>query len=197
MIETVVNLFKKPLCSETSLKSYPNGNEPDNRGIREKSKTKETKEVRENQEIEELNTALHQEITRLFGRSLAIREVDCGSDNAAEIELGNLSSPYYDIERFGITFVASPRHADALMVTGAVTCAMADALRKTYDATPNPKIVIAIGDDACTGGIWKGSYAVLGGIDTVIPVDLKIPGNPPRPVEIIKSLLTLLKSREK
>lgn len=190
MIETVVNLFKRPLCNETTLKSYLNGSEQEIREITE------TSEIRERQEIKELNTALHQEIKRLFGRSLAIREVDCGSDNAAEIELGNLSSSYYDIERFGITFVASPRHADALMVTGAVTRAMADALRKTYDATPNPKIVIAVGDDACTGGIWKGSYAVLGGVDEVIPVDLKIPGNPPRPIEIIKSLLFLLKSRE-
>ena len=136
---------------------------------------------------------LQREIARLFGRSLAIREVDCGSDNAAEIEIGNLSSPHYDVERFGITFVASPRHADALMVTGAVTHAMADALRKTYDATPDPKIVIAVGDDACDGGIFRDTYAVLGGVDRVLPVDLKIPGDPPRPMEILLSLLNLLK----
>jgi len=174
MIETVLNLFKKPLCTDTSL-IHDTG--------------------RDDVDIDETGIALKHEISRLFGRSLAIREVDCGSDNAAEIELGNLSSPYYDLERFGITFVASPRHADALMVTGAVTLAMADALRKTYDATPNPKIVIAVGDDACTGGIWKGSYAVLGGVDAVIPVDLKIPGNPPNPATITRSLLTLLRSR--
>ncbi len=174
MIETVVNLFKKPLCTGTGLIEGTDRNVED---------------------ISETGTALKDEISRMFGRSLAIREVDCGSDNAAEIELGNLSSPYYDLERFGITFVASPRHADALMVTGAVTHAMADALRKTYDATPGPKIVIAVGDDACTGGIWKGSYAVLGGVDSVIPVDLKIPGNPPSPAVITRSLLTLLRSR--
>jgi len=175
MIETVVNLFKKPLCTDTGL-------------IQDTNKKEE--------ESGETGTALKHEISRLFGRSLAIREVDCGSDNAAEIELGNLSSPLYDLERFGITFVASPRHADALMVTGAVTLAMADALRKTYDATPSPKIVIAVGDDACTGGIWKGSYAVLGGVDTVIPVDLKIPGNPPSPDVITRSLLTMLRSKK-
>ncbi|WP_319579915.1 NADH-quinone oxidoreductase subunit B family protein [uncultured Methanospirillum sp.] len=174
MIETVVNLFKKPLCTDTNLQQDTG---------------------RSGDDITDTGIALQQEISRLFGRSLAIREVDCGSDNAAEIELGNLSSPFYDLERFGITFVASPRHADALMVTGAVTLAMADALRKTYDATPDPKIVIAVGDDACTGGIWKGSYAVLGGVDAVIPVNLKIPGNPPSPAVITRSLLTLLRSR--
>nr|WP_319538575.1 NADH-quinone oxidoreductase subunit B family protein [uncultured Methanospirillum sp.] len=174
MIETVVNLFKKPLCTDTGLKL-----DTDRCG----------------EDISDTGTTLQQEISRLFGRSLAIREVDCGSDNAAEIELGNLSSPFYDLERFGITFVASPRHADALIVTGAVTLAMADKLRKTYDATPGPKIVIAVGDDACTGGIWKGSYAVFGGVDAVIPVDLKIPGNPPSPTVITRSLLTLLRSR--
>ncbi|HWQ67397.1 MAG TPA: NADH-quinone oxidoreductase subunit B family protein [Methanospirillum sp.] len=136
-------------------------------------------------------------ISRLFGRTLAIREVDCGSDNAAEMELATLSSPHYDVEQYGITFVASPRHADALMVTGAVTHAMADALRKTYDATPDPKIVIAVGDDACTGGIYAGSYAVLGGVDTVIPVDIRIPGNPPTPHKILQALLTAMSSEDR
>ena len=168
MFEIVANLLKPPLC------------------VRDECQPEE--------EILLLGQYLKQEISRQFGRSFAIREVDCGSDNAAEIELANLSAPHYDVERFGITFVASPRHADALMVTGAVTRAMADALRKTYDATPNPKIVIAVGDDACDGGIWKGSYATLGGVDQVIPVDLKIPGNPPSPKEIMKHLLCLLKT---
>ncbi|MDD1730058.1 MAG: NADH-quinone oxidoreductase subunit B family protein [Methanospirillum sp.] len=177
MIETVINLFKKPLCIDTTHSIGQDGGEE--------------------LEIQRLGKDLQQEITRIFDKSFAIREVDCGSDNAAEIELGNLSSAYYDVERFGITFVASPRHADALMVTGAVTRAMADALIKTYEATPNPKIVIAVGDDACTGGIWKGSYAVLGGVEAVIPVDLKIPGNPPRPIEIIGSLLTLLRTQQR
>ncbi|MEK6899530.1 MAG: NADH-quinone oxidoreductase subunit B family protein, partial [Nanoarchaeota archaeon] len=135
---------------------------------------------------------LKQKIDSIFGRSLAIREVDTGSDNSPEIELVNLTTPYYDIERFGVSFVASPRHADALIVTGPVTHNMAVALRKTYDATPSPKLVIALGDDACDGGIFKGSYAVLGGVDKVIPVDLKIPGNPPTPKQILQAILELM-----
>ena len=117
------------------------------------------------------------EINTRFGRSLAIRELDAGSDNAAEIEINNLNNAFYDVERFGITFVASPRHADVLIVTGAITLNMATAARKTYDAMPSPKFVVAVGDDACDGGIYKGTYAVLGGADTILPVDLKIPGN--------------------
>ncbi len=132
-------------------------------------------------------------IDAVFGRSLAIRELDTGSDNATEIEINNLSNPYYDAERFGITFVASPRHADVLMVTGAVTHNMAIAARKTYDAMPSPKFVVAVGDDACTGGIFRDTYAVLGGADNLFPVDLKIPGNPPTPHQILAGLLLLMK----
>jgi Ni,Fe-hydrogenase III small subunit len=148
-------------------------------------------------EIEQVGLELKQHIDTIFGRSLAIREVDTGSDNAPEIELVNLTTPYYDIERFGVTFVASPRHADVLAVTGPVTHAMAPALKKTYDATPSPKLVIAIGDDACDGGIFKESYAVLGGVEKVIPVDIKIPGNPPSPKEILKGLLALMQTLKK
>ena len=140
---------------------------------------------------------LREEIDRVFGHSIAIREVDCGSDNAAEIELANLSSPHYDVERFGITFVASPRHADILAVTGVVTHGMKEALLKTYEATPEPKFVIAVGDDACTGGMYAGTYAVLGPVDTVLPVDLMIPGNPPTPVAIMEGLLGLMKTAKK
>jgi Ni,Fe-hydrogenase III small subunit len=147
--------------------------------------------------FESTGLMLRQEIDRVFGNSIAIREVDCGSDNAAEIELANLSAPHYDVERFGITFVASPRHADVLAVTGVVTHAMKEALIKTYEATPEPKFVIAVGDDACTGGIFAGSYAVLGPVDSVIPVDLKIPGNPPTPAAIMKGLLMMMQSAEK
>lgn len=147
--------------------------------------------------FESTGLMLRQEIDRVFGNSIAIREVDCGSDNAAEIELANLSAPHYDVERFGITFVASPRHADVLVVTGVVTHAMKEALIKTYEATPEPKFVIAVGDDACTGGIFTGSYAVLGPVDSVIPVDLKIPGNPPTPAAIMKGLLMMMQSAEK
>ncbi|MDX8551464.1 NADH-quinone oxidoreductase subunit B family protein [Methanospirillum sp. J.3.6.1-F.2.7.3] len=147
--------------------------------------------------FESTGLMLRQEIDRVFGNSIAIREVDCGSDNAAEIELANLSAPHYDVERFGITFVASPRHADVLAVTGVVTHAMKEALIKTYEATPEPKFVIAVGDDACTGGIFAESYAVLGPVDSVIPVDLKIPGNPPTPSAIMKGLLMMMQSAEK
>lgn len=140
---------------------------------------------------------LREEIDRVFGHSIAIREVDCGSDNAAEIELANLSAPHYDVERFGITFVASPRHADILAVTGVVTHGMKEALLKTYEATPEPKFVIAVGDDACTGGMYAGTYAALGPVDTVLPVDLKIPGNPPTPIAILEGLLGLMKTAKK
>jgi Ni,Fe-hydrogenase III small subunit len=146
----------------------------------------------EQAEIDAIGKQLKQHIDKIFGRSLAIREVDCGSDNSPEIELVNLTTPYYDVERFGVSFVASPRHADVLAVTGPVTHAMALALKKTYDATPEPKLVIAIGDDACDGGIYKDSYAVVGGVEKVVPVDLKIPGNPPTPKEILRGILALM-----
>jgi len=145
------------------------------------------------EEVETMGREIRCRIDSVFGRSLAIRELDTGSDNATEIELNNLSNPYYDVERFGITFVASPRHADMLVVTGAVTHNMAIAARKTYDAMPSPKYVVAVGDDACTGGIFAGSYAVLGGADKILPVDMKIPGNPPTPKEILAGLLALMK----
>jgi Ni,Fe-hydrogenase III small subunit len=144
-------------------------------------------------ELEDLGIKLKKEIASIFGRSLAIREVDSGSDNAAEIEMNNLASPHYDVERFGITFVASPRHADVIAITGPVTVNMAEAVKKTYDATPDPKFVVAVGNDACDGGIFKGTYAVLGGADKVLPVDMKIPGDPPEPKEIIRGLLALMK----
>lgn len=144
------------------------------------------------EEVEAIGRQIRAEVDSAFGRSLAIRELDTGSDNATEIEINNLSNPYYDAERFGITFVASPRHADVLLVTGAVTRNMAIAARKTYDAMPSPKYVVAVGDDACTGGIYAGSYAVLGGADKVFFVDLKIPGNPPSPHEILAGILALM-----
>jgi Ni,Fe-hydrogenase III small subunit len=157
-----------------------------------KKKVTEDQVVRD-EDIERTGREIHREIDAVFGRSLAIRELDCGSDNATEIEINNLNNPYYDVERFGITFVASPRHADVLMVTGAVTHNMAIAAQKTYDAIPSPKFVVAVGDDACDGGIYAGTYAVLGGADKLFPVDLKIPGNPPAPKEILAGLLALMK----
>lgn len=144
-------------------------------------------------EFEKLGLELSGHIKRVFGHSLAIREVDTGSDNSTEIEMNNLTNPYYDIERFGVSIVASPRHADILAVTGAVTLNMELALIKTWEATPSPKLVIAIGDDACDGGILKNSYAVRGGVDKVIKVDAKIPGNPPTPTQIMQGLVSLMR----
>ena len=148
-------------------------------------------------ELEALGSELKAEVNQVFGHSLAIRELDSGSDNSTEIEISNLTTPHYDIERFGISFVASPRHADVLLVTGAVTLNMAEAVLKTYEAMPSPKFVVAVGDDACDGGIYKGSYAVLGGVDKILPVDMKIPGNPPSPKEILRGILALVKKASK
>jgi Ni,Fe-hydrogenase III small subunit len=143
-------------------------------------------------ELEEVGRALEREAGRRLGRSLSIREVDAGSCNACELEINALSNPYYDIERFGIRFVASPRHADVLLVTGPVTKNMREALERTFRATPNPKWVVAVGDCACTGGIFADSYACVGPVSKVLPVDLRILGCPPRPIELLRGLLALL-----
>jgi Ni,Fe-hydrogenase III small subunit len=127
-----------------------------------------------------------------FRRSLTIREVDTGSCNGCEMEMNALMNPVYDAERFGIHIAASPRHADALVVTGPVTVNMEKALKDVHQATPDPKIVIALGDCACDCGMFKGSYAVTGPVERHIPVDLKIPGCPPRPAEILNTLRNLL-----
>jgi len=132
-----------------------------------------------------------------LGRSLSIRQVDAGSCNGCELEIHALNNPYYDIERFGIRFVASPRHADVLLVTGPVTTNMAEALKRTYDATPDPKWVIASGDCARDGGIFAGSYAVVGGVDAVVPVDMHIKGCPPTPTQLLSGLLALLRHVER
>jgi Ni,Fe-hydrogenase III small subunit len=129
-----------------------------------------------------------------LGRSLAIREVDAGSCNGCELEIHAVNNPIYDLERFGIRFVASPRHADVLLVTGPVTKNMRDALIRTLDATPDPKWVVACGTCAIDGGVFAGSYAIEGGVDAVVPVDLRIPGCPPRPADIVAGLLALLET---
>jgi Ni,Fe-hydrogenase III small subunit len=129
---------------------------------------------------------------RRLGRSLSIREVDAGSCNGCELEIHALNNAFYDLERFGLRFVASPRHADVLMVTGPVTRNMREALERTYNATPDPKWVVAIGDCAANGGVFAGSYAVVGGVNDVIPVDLHIRGCPPRPVQLLQGLLALM-----
>lgn len=135
------------------------------------------------------------EKARLFTRSLAIREVDTGSCNACEMEMNALLNPVYDAERFGIHIAASPRHADALVVTGPVTVNMERALKDVHKQTPDPKIVIALGDCAINCGLFKGSYAVTGPVERHIPVDVRIPGCPPRPAEILEALSELRKER--
>jgi Ni,Fe-hydrogenase III small subunit len=129
---------------------------------------------------------------RRLGRSLSIRQVDAGSCNGCELEIHALNNAFYDLERFGLRFVASPRHADVLLVTGPVTKAMREALERTYRATPDPKWVVAVGDCAADGGLFAGSYACVGGVASVIPVDLHIGGCPPRPDQLLGGLLALL-----
>jgi Ni,Fe-hydrogenase III small subunit len=145
--------------------------------------------VKSERSFEEVGNELREKIKKIFGRSLAIREVDAGSCNGCEIEITALNNPKYDIERFGIHFVASPRHADVLLVTGPASKNMESALLQTYEATPGPKIVIAVGACACSGGIFSDTYATTGGIDKVVPVDVYIPGCPPRPEVLIQGLL--------
>ncbi|HEY6256566.1 MAG TPA: NADH-quinone oxidoreductase subunit NuoB [Xanthobacteraceae bacterium] len=142
--------------------------------------------------LAELAANVERAARRRLGRSLSIREVDAGSCNGCELEIHALNNAFYDLERFGLRFVASPRHADVLLVTGPVTKNMREALRRTYDATPDPKWVVAVGDCAADGGIFAGSYAVTGGVHEVVPVDLHIRGCPPSPTQLLKGLLALL-----
>jgi Ni,Fe-hydrogenase III small subunit len=135
---------------------------------------------------------LQQEILDVFGGALAIRQVDAGSCNACELEIHAVNNAYYNIEGLGIKFVASPRHADLLLVTGPVSRHMEIALRRTYDATPEPKLVVAIGDCACDGGIFGESYASRGKISSVIPVDVVVSGCPPAPAAILQGILTAI-----
>jgi Ni,Fe-hydrogenase III small subunit len=146
-------------------------------------------------ELEALGNRLGAEVHRLFGRSLHIRQVDAGSCNGCELEISGLTGPHYDLERFGLHFVASPRHADCLLVTGPVTRNMAEALRRTWDATPDPKLVIAAGDCARDGGLFAGSYAVVGGVSAVVPVDAVILGCPPSPRALLAGLLAAIARR--
>ncbi len=146
--------------------------------------------------LAELATRVDQKAQQRLGRSLSIREVDAGSCNGCELEIHALNNAFYDLERFGFHFVASPRHADVLLVTGPVTVNMKEALERTYAATPDPKWVVAVGDCGRDGGIFAGSYACVGGIATVIPVDLHIPGCPPTPMQLLQGLLALLQTQE-
>ena len=144
--------------------------------------------------LAELAQALNRTARAKLGRSLSIRQVDAGSCNGCELEIHALSNAFYDLERFGLHFVASPRHADVLMVTGPVTKNMREALLRTYDATPDPKWIVAVGVCAVDGGVFAGSYAVEGGVKDVLPVDLTIRGCPPNPRQLLAGLLALLQT---
>ena len=137
---------------------------------------------------------LNDEIRRVLGRALCIRQVDAGSCNGCELEIHALNNPYYNIEGAGIKFVASPRHADLLLVTGPVARNMELALLRTYEATPDPKLVVAVGDCGCTGGVFGESYASAGRVANVIPVDVAVPGCPPSPTRILAAILTAIRS---
>jgi len=145
-------------------------------------------------EITRLGAEVKRALDQRFASSIAIRQVDAGSCNGCELEIHALNNPYYDVERYGVHFVASPRHADVLLVTGPVSRHMEIALKRTYDATPSPKWVIASGDCACNGGEFGVSYASCGAVENVIPVDVKIPGCPPSPKQLLAGILKLLQS---
>ena len=155
---------------------------------------KSEQDIRGGDDIEALGKVIKARVNQVFGGSIAIRVVSAGSSNAEEQELVALTNAYYDVERFGVHFVASPRHADMLFVTGPVSRNMADGLRHTYAAMPTPKWVVAIGDGAIDGGIYRGSYAVYDRAEDIVPVDFKIPGDPPAPRVILKALLEILDS---
>lgn len=153
-----------------------------------------TEAAPEDAAVEKLAAELNGAARARLGRSLSIREVDAGSCNGCELEIHALGNAFYDLERFGLHVVASPRHADVLLVTGPVAKNMAEALKRTYDATPAPKWVVAAGDCAINGGIFAGSSACAGGVEAVVPVDLRIPGCPPTPVALLTGLLALLRA---
>jgi Ni,Fe-hydrogenase III small subunit len=152
----------------------------------------ETRPAASERMLSELARTLDRVARKRLGRSLSIREVDAGSCNGCELEINALSNVFYDLERFGLRFVASPRHADVLLVTGPVTKNMREALERTYQATPDPKWVVAVGNCAIDGGIFAGSYACVGGVSKVIPVDLHVRGCPPNPTVLLQGLIALV-----
>jgi Ni,Fe-hydrogenase III small subunit/Pyruvate/2-oxoacid:ferredoxin oxidoreductase delta subunit len=154
-------------------------------------------EMQSGPSLDESAAALRERIRGRLGRSLHVRQVDAGSCNGCELEIAATTNPLFDLERFGVHFVASPRHADLLLVTGPVTRNMEIALQRTYEATPEPRVVVAVGACGCSGGIFgEGGYAALGGVDRVLPVDVYIPGCPPRPQAILNALLVAMGVRE-
>ena len=153
---------------------------------------RETSEA-EKREIAREMRQLSDDILRILGRALTIRQVDAGSCNGCELEIHALNNPYYNLEGYGIKFVASPRHADMLLVTGPVTKNMENALKVAYDCTPDPKLVVAVGDCGCTGGVFGESYASCGAVENVIPVDVRVPGCPPTPVALLAGILAAVR----
>ena len=191
---TTARYMLNPDGSHAALASGPSvagvvdpGVRPQRGRLQEKGPTNDDRTA-----IEALGAQIRERTARLFGRSLHIREVDAGSCNGCEIEIVGLGNPIYDAERFGIHFVASPRHADLLLVTGPVTRNMELALRKTYDATPEPRLVVAVGACGCSGGMFGVNYATRGAVDAVVPVDVYIPGCPPNPHALLYGLLLAL-----
>lgn len=156
--------------------------------------TEKTPSVREDWRVAE--TKIHESILKAFGCAVAIRHVDAGSCNGCELEIQALSNPFYNIEGLGIHFVASPRHADLLLITGPVSHHMVDALKRTYDATPNPKLVVAVGNCGCTGGIFGETYATVGSVSKILPVNVAVPGCPPNPGAILQGILTAISSQK-
>jgi len=150
-----------------------------------------------NESLRQIAGRLNDEVLKLLGRALTIRHVDAGSCNGCELEIHAVNNPYYNLEGLGIKFVASPRHADLLLVTGPVSRHMEVALRRTYDATPDPKLVVALGDCGCDGGIFGENYASCGRVANVIPVDVGVPGCPPAPEAILQGILTAVSSRSR
>ncbi len=158
-------------------------------------KTESLRRIARDPDLERLGAEVKRRVDKHFAGSLAIREVDAGSCNGCELEIHALNNVYYDVERFGVHFVASPRHADMLLVTGPVSRNMEAALRRTYEATPDPKWVIACGDCAVCGGEFGESYASCGAVENVIPVDVKIPGCPPPPAVLLGGILEAMSTR--
>ena len=148
------------------------------------------------EEISVAATRIQRDLLQILGQALSIRMVDAGSCNGCELEINALNNPYYNLEGLGIRFVASPRHADMLLVTGPVSRNMEAALRRTYDATPEPRLVVAVGDCGCTGGIFGESYASCGAVSNVLPVDVSVPGCPPPPLEIMRGILAAVRRRK-
>lgn len=185
------NLFALPAGKKSQLvESAEDGNNEDGRGLNSLAIGKSAgSDYSYSRRFEEIGREVQTKIRGLFGRSLAIRTVNAASCNGCEIEVNALLNPIYDVERFGIHFVSSPRHADVLLVTGPVSSSMEEPLKLAYSAIPSPKAVIAVGACGCSGGIFADSYSVIGGVDKIIPVDVYVPGCPPRPQALLEGIL--------